>query len=53
MTPQNWLLFDPIEEDLVVEIQQNVKEPPPKLGETIWFGSKPAPVFNLDIGPVV
>lgn len=47
---QNWLLFDPIEEDdLVVEIQHNVKEPPPKMAETVWFGSKPAPQFELNL----
>jgi hypothetical protein len=49
--PENWNNFDPIEEeeDFIVEIQENVKEPPPKLQETIWFGSKPAPTFTLKL----
>lgn len=51
MIPENWLPFGPVEgeEDLVVDIQFGVKEPPPKLQETIWFGSKPAQKFVLNI----
>jgi hypothetical protein len=53
MIAQNWNSFGPIEgeEDLIVQIEENVKEAPAKLGETVWFGSKPyaAPTFRLKL----
>jgi hypothetical protein len=49
-TAQNWISFGAVEgEDDLVEPSESVAAPAPKLQETIWYGSKPAPEFKLVI----
>lgn len=58
---QNWVNFDPIEEEDIpaTQIQEGIKTAEvvieagaqPKLIETVWFGSKSAPHFTLNLAP--